>query len=212
MTTDRTDTRRGRPVAIDPGDRRRMVFAAMDRVFECGGARALTMDAVSREAGMSKRTVYALFGSREGLLAAYLEHVSQAYSQPLPAGAASWPLAQRLTHLLRPPDREVGRDLPLAVLRILISLAPEHPHLGRKVLATGRDRIELRLRDELLRAERDGEIALDCPDAAARLLFDMARPDALAMLLDPERRDSREAGRARVDMAIRVFLHGAARC
>jgi len=187
-----------------------MIFDAMNDVFARGGVQELTMDAISRQVGMSKRTVYTLFNSREGLLAEYLEQVSETFVRPLPAEATDWPLCQRLIAMLRPPANPGAFDLSLAVLRILISIAPDHPNLARKVLASGRYRIETLVRLELIRANENGEITTADPHNAARLLCDMVRTDPLVTLLDPDQTIDWAGMTDRVDFAVGVFLDGIA--
>jgi len=55
-----------------PGMRERILDAA-DRLFYPRGIQSIGVDAVVAEAGISKRTLYRHFGSRETLIAAYLE-------------------------------------------------------------------------------------------------------------------------------------------
>jgi AcrR family transcriptional regulator len=55
-----------------PGMRDRILDAA-DRLFYMHGIQSIGVDAVVLEAGISKRTLYKHFGSREALVAAYLE-------------------------------------------------------------------------------------------------------------------------------------------
>ena len=55
-----------------PGMRDRILDAA-DRLFYAHGIQSIGVDAVVLEAGISKRTLYKHFGSREQLVAAYLE-------------------------------------------------------------------------------------------------------------------------------------------
>jgi AcrR family transcriptional regulator len=55
-----------------PGMRDRILDAA-ERLFYAHGIQSIGVDAVVLEAGISKRTLYKHFGSREQLIAAYLE-------------------------------------------------------------------------------------------------------------------------------------------
>jgi len=55
-----------------PGMRDRILDAA-ERLFYAHGIQSIGVDAVVLEAGISKRTLYKHFGSRERLVAAYLE-------------------------------------------------------------------------------------------------------------------------------------------
>jgi AcrR family transcriptional regulator len=52
---------------------RERILDAADRLFYAHGIQSIGVDAVVLEAGISKRTLYKHFGSREQLVAAYLE-------------------------------------------------------------------------------------------------------------------------------------------
>jgi len=59
-----------RKSALPPGER---ILAAADRLFYTQGIRAVGVDAVAAEAGVSKRTLYNYYPSKDELIAAYLE-------------------------------------------------------------------------------------------------------------------------------------------
>lgn len=200
--------RRGRPVAIAPEARRQLVFDAVAAVFLQAGEQALTMDLIARQAGMSKRTIYALFGDREGLFAAYLENDLDKLVSPLSEDALALPLEDRLRRLLRPDVDRGSCRLPVAILRLLVQLAPERPALARRVLDAGHFRFVSLIRAELERASARGETAIRDLDAAASLLSDMSLPAPMIPLLDAEADLGLADKRARVDLAIRVFLGG----
>ncbi|MGQ0572987.1 MAG: TetR/AcrR family transcriptional regulator [Pseudonocardia sp.] len=50
----------------------RRILAAAERLFYAGGVRGVGIDAVVADAGVATKTVYALFGSKQGLVEAYL--------------------------------------------------------------------------------------------------------------------------------------------
>src|SRR3954470_11892855 len=69
------------------------ILAAADRLFYRKGIRAVGVDAVAAEAGISKRSLYDTFPSKEALVAAYLRQ----RIHPLPASDA--PPAQQVLAL-----------------------------------------------------------------------------------------------------------------
>jgi AcrR family transcriptional regulator len=69
------------------------ILAAADRLFYRKGIRAVGVDAVAAEAGISKRSLYDTFPSKEALIAAYLRQ----RIRPLPASGA--PPAQQVLAL-----------------------------------------------------------------------------------------------------------------
>ena len=54
-----------------------IVLRAARRAFLAGGFGAVSMDAIAREAGVSKATVYAHFGSKEELFGAVVADVAE---------------------------------------------------------------------------------------------------------------------------------------
>src|SRR6478735_1862863 len=87
LPTERRDAARNRELLLD---------AAKALVERCG-PRAVTMDAVAAAAGVGKGTVFRRFESREGLMAAVLDHSETEWQAlvmggpaPLGPGAGAW--------------------------------------------------------------------------------------------------------------------------
>ena len=55
------------------------ILAAAKRAFLAAGFGAVSMDTIAREAGVSKATVYAHFGSKEELFGAVIERECERY-------------------------------------------------------------------------------------------------------------------------------------
>lgn len=126
---------RGRP--IDWAKRMSIADAARER-FVAAGFEGLSMEGVAAAAGVSKLTVYRVFGDRAGLLAAVVELESQrmeAGLAELQLRAAALPQqlsalgAQLLSHLMRPPV--------MAFERALLATAAQHPELLRRFFDAG---------------------------------------------------------------------------
>ena len=60
--------RLGRPLAMDLEERRERIFAVAERLFCAEGSRGVSMAQIAAGAGMSKRTIYDMFDSKEALL------------------------------------------------------------------------------------------------------------------------------------------------
>lgn len=81
-------------------NRRALLEAAAELMGGCG-VEALTMDAVATRAGVGKGTVFRRFGSREGLMAALLNHSEEQWqagviSGPPPLGPGAPPMDRLL--------------------------------------------------------------------------------------------------------------------
>ena len=81
----------------DAARNRTALFEAAERLIDHCGIDALTMEAVAAEAGVGKGTVFRRFESREGLMAALLNHSETEWQgavmsgpPPLGPGASPW--------------------------------------------------------------------------------------------------------------------------
>ena len=202
--------RRGRPVVLPPEARQRRIFDALEAVYLENGLDGASMDAVAARAGMSKRTIYAIFPSRAELLRAYLEQYGGGFIRALPPEARGRPLAERLRQLISPELCCGGFSLPLEILRGLVVEMPVAPEIARGMLRRTSDAYRRILAEELERGIARGEIVLEDVPAAAALLLDMLRPWPMESLLDPGRAPDDGAFEARVDLAISVFVKGTA--
>lgn len=76
-----TDQASGRPITEPTNARSRRtraaLLAATRAILEDEGFEALTMDAVARRAGVSRRAVYMHFGSRAALIDGLFDHIAQ---------------------------------------------------------------------------------------------------------------------------------------
>jgi len=87
----------------DAARNRQLLLAAAQHLIDTKGPAAVTMDAVARDAGVGKGTVFRRFGSRTGLMMALLDHseseLQQAYlSGPEPLGPGAPPLDRLLAY------------------------------------------------------------------------------------------------------------------
>ncbi len=200
---------RGRPVVMGAQERRRIVLDALDGLFAAGGMAGLTMSAVARSAGMSKRTLYELFTDRDQMLLAYLDRLVVHCMRPLSPEEIALPLGERLARILRVDlqPRGSGWDLPLAILRL--GIGAEGSRVGVRCLEMGPRRMEAMLRTELERAQDRGEVAPGHDAAAlAAVLRDMVQVPVIDALMDAGFRPTPEEGQARVDLALGLFLRG----
>ncbi|MER7446507.1 TetR/AcrR family transcriptional regulator C-terminal domain-containing protein [Microbacterium sp. NPDC097977] len=122
--------KRGRPSAAEAGARDERVVDVVVAVLTGEGLEALTLDRVSAEAHVAKRTLYTVFGDRAGLVRAAVRR-QHAYLGDAGDGAADLRSAARgiLRHLLG--DEAVG------VHRAITGAAALHPLLAREFYEEG---------------------------------------------------------------------------
>ncbi|RVV99951.1 TetR/AcrR family transcriptional regulator [Mesobaculum littorinae] len=198
--------RPGRPVAISPEDRRRIVLDALDNQFGEAGMAGLTMTAIAGRAGMSKRTLYGLFADRDALFAAYMERAKTRFLRPLPPEARDAPLEQRLRLMLQPEGISAQLDLPLEILRIAVADGAAPTDLGRLCRENGSGQVRGLIQAELERACQRGEIRCEDVGAAAQLLKDMIQCPVLEILVDPSCRPNEADIAARFELGLATFL------
>ncbi|TDH35100.1 TetR/AcrR family transcriptional regulator [Pseudohoeflea suaedae] len=203
--------RKGRPVQMEAGERRDLILDAVETfMVECGLART-SMDAVAKRAGMSKRTVYEVFDSRETLFSECLVRRSQLMLEPLTPAQKALSLAERLDGLFTFNLSRTSARQSVEMLRSVISSAREYPSLGRQIHLVCMGRLYDMVENELVVEIRRGALALKVPDARihAVLLTDMALESPLRLLLDPDAtlEDTQDKA-ARRKLAISIFLKG----
>lgn len=203
--------RRGRPAALSDAERRARILDALDEIFAQSGMDGLSMNAVARHAGMSKRTLYTIFADRTALFLAYLERLKADHIRPLGPDDDDAPLETRLRRLLGPVPVGNGLQLPLSILRAIVAEVPARPEVGVRLLDFACVETAALIRAELDRAAARGEIAPGDAAARAALLLDMLRPPPFEALLCPDRLPDDAALQARFDLALAVFLNGVRR-
>lgn len=203
--------RRGRPVQMCQTAREALVLDSAIALLHEHGPDAVTMAGIARRAGMSKRTLYTLYSSREELLGAGLERMSCALFRPLGPDDRAASLEDRLRILLTFNPKKEPPAVVIEMLRAVIAGARTYPEMGRSLSRSGPGQVAVLLCAELERAVAAGEVALDPAEieGAAELLVDMVVGNAIPALLNPDLlpRDP-EAQAARRDRAIRIFLNG----
>ncbi len=204
--------RRGRPIQLSQQEREGLILDAMERVVAKSGLRRASMAAIARAAGMSKRTLYAVYGSRELMFDAWVRRKRSRHVRPLAPEETDLPIGERLRRIFQTNacgERAEEADRGIVVLRAVIAEAARLPDVARTVLLSGAEAAHSIVALELERAVARGEIEIRDVDAAAQLLLDMVGLNPLRALLDPEACEAFTAtAEARLDYAVETFLHG----
>jgi TetR/AcrR family transcriptional repressor of mexJK operon len=174
----------------EPVGKAETILAAAERAFLAGGFGAVTMDAIAREAGVSKATVYAHFHGKEELFGAVIAHLSErrfgGFSadalDPCDIAASLTTIARRFLDLVLSPEA-------IALNRIIIGEVIRFPVLGQVFWAAGPERIRAQIEAFLRRAAEAGSLAIPDPRMAAEQLAALARGEihlrSLMRLEDP---------------------------
>lgn len=160
---------RGRPKNLE---KRRAILRAAEELFLRDGLDATSMDTIAATAGVSKRTVYNHFGSKENLFAKMLID-----GEPPPSLRQQVADTADLRHRLR----EAG--IPLLTMisdpeshrftRLMISEAHRHPEVIERFFRAGPEAMHLDLAAMLRRATEAGQLDVPDPMLAADQLLSM---------------------------------------
>jgi TetR/AcrR family transcriptional regulator, mexJK operon transcriptional repressor len=171
-----TATRIAGPSALS--DKAESILAAAWQSFLARGFGAVSMDAIAREAGASKATVYAYFASKEELFGAVIAREGERYFRGFSAGeldpcaveASLAEIARRFLDLVLSPEA-------IAINRIIISEASRFPQLGEVFWRAGPERTRVQIEAFLSRAVAAGTLAVADTRVAAEQFVALLRGD-----------------------------------
>lgn len=161
---------RGRPK--DEG-KRRAVLDAAKTLFSRDGFDRISMEAIAREAGVSKLTLYSHFSNKEELFQQAVAEKCQEYTPPAFFDpAANLPLSQRLLDIGNGFLQLVMSDEGMDLYRMLAAQARGgDERLGRLFFAAGPQRTLERFTVLLQSPQAQRELSLDDPQKAAQHFF-----------------------------------------
>ena len=161
-----------------PGSKAESILAAAKRTFLAAGFGAVSMDAIAREAGVSKATVYAHFAGKEDLFGAVIERECERYFSRFSAGeldlgdvrASLTVLGRRFLELLLSPDG-------IALHRIILGEVTRFPGLGEVFWRAGPERQRVQIEAFLKSAAASGTLDLADTKLAAEQFLSLVRGD-----------------------------------
>jgi TetR/AcrR family transcriptional repressor of mexJK operon len=192
----------------DPRGKGEAVLAAAERAFLAAGFGAVTMDAIAREAGVSKATVYAHYSSKEALFGAVVARLSErrfhSFSvealDPVDIEASLTAIAIRFLDLVLSPEA-------IALNRIIIAEVIRFPALGAVFWDAGPERTRAQIEGFLHRAAAAGSLAIANPRLAAEQFVALARGEIhLRSLLRLEEPGDPAALNAAAERTVITFL------
>ena len=193
-----------------PGSKAESILAAAKRTFLAAGFGAVSMDAIAREAGVSKATVYAHFAGKEDLFGAVIERECERYFarfseeelDPRDVRASLTVLGRRFLELLLSPDG-------IALHRIILGEVTRFPGLGEVFWRAGPERQRVQIEAFLKSAAASGTLDLADTRLAAEQFVSLVRGDVqLRHLLRLEASADRRGISAAVEAAVTTFMRG----
>lgn len=210
-------SRRGRPRLMSDAERRQRLIEAAETVFLNLGYGASAMDDIAQCAGMSKKTLYGLFDSKESLFAA----VIAARRESLPAGGLGQAAPVNIESISRVLNDYLGllarfvlAPRQVALYRLVISEAHRAPDLSRAFYCEGPERARAPLAAWLESLDDVGVLKIPDPARAAATLTAMAISELhmrVLMMGAGESVSEQDIDR-NVGEAVAIFLHGCADC
>jgi AcrR family transcriptional regulator len=174
------------PLPIDalPPRRRAILIAAVGVLMEKGYARASTLEIATR-ARVSKRELYAEFGSKRGILEALITASAAQIQAPLaPAEIGDrHALAAALTIYGVAVLTTLTNPYVLAMYRLATSEAPANTELGEILNASGREPNRRALIAIMRRGQAAGFLGPGEPEDIAREFFSLLFGDLMLLLL-----------------------------
>jgi TetR/AcrR family transcriptional regulator, mexJK operon transcriptional repressor len=191
-----------------PSGKAESILAAAKRAFLAAGFGAVSMDAIAREAGVSKATVYAHFAGKEELFGAvigrecerYFARVSTSELDPLDVTASLRVLGRRFLDLVLSPDG-------IALHRIILAEVTRLPALGEVFWRAGPERQRLQIEAFLKKASAAGSLELADARLAAEQFVSLVRSDIqLRHLLRLESHTDQRGISAAVEAGVATFM------
>jgi len=194
-----------------PGSKAESILAAAKRTFLAAGFGAVSMDAIAREAGVSKATVYAHFAGKEELFGAVIGRECELYFARFSAGeldprdvrASLTVLGRRFLELLLSPES-------IALYRIILGEVTRFPSLGEVFWRAGPERQRVQIEAFLRSASASGTLVLSNTRLAAEQFVSLVRGDiqlrhALRLAAEADQRGISTAVEGAVATFMRAF-------
>jgi AcrR family transcriptional regulator len=204
--------RRGRPCQIAEPERRQRLLDAAESVFLELGYGAASVDDIARRAGMSKKTLYRLFDTKQSLFAAVIA-ARRAVLDAMIAGnecAAHVSAKDVLCSYLGKVARFVLAPRQASLYRLVIAESLRTPEVAHAFYQEGPCKVRAVLERWLARQNEDGTLDVTDPEGDAGMLCSMVIGELQMRLLVGELLAPDEVLiDTTVDRAVDLFLEGA---
>ena len=194
--------------ATPPPTKRESVVAAATKLFLEEGYGATGMDAIAREANVSKATVYSYYEDKASLFADVMVRMCEDVGGPPPDELLKGgPPEVILRAIALYGLQRVLESSRRQILQRVVSEVREFPELGQKFWENGPGRIEAVVARYLTEAKRQGALSVDDPArAASRLVGQIMGLYVVPMLTGVRGRPTDAEIRRDVDEVVAGFL------
>lgn len=204
--------RRGRPCQIAEPERRKRLLDAAENVFLELGYGAASMDDIARRAGMSKKTLYRLFETKQSLFAAVIAARRAVLDAMIDGNACAGDESPKeaLRSYLGRVARFVLAPRQAALYRLVIAESLRTPELAHAFYQEGPCKVRSVLEGWLARQHDNGVLYVTDPQRDAGMVCSMVIAELQMRLLVGGMNAPDEALiDSTVDRAVDLFLEGA---
>lgn len=158
----------------DPAKREQILEGAK-RVFMTVGFDAASMNDITREAGVSKGTIYVYFANKDDLFAALMDRERARVSQSMQDILASIDDAEEgLRSFGMGFAERVTSDATISAMRTMIGVVPRMPKLSRRFFQGDTLNVRIVLEQFLQRQIAKGALAIEDVELAARQFIELS--------------------------------------
>lgn len=160
--------------------KREEIVAAATLLFMENGYELTSMEAVAREAGVSKLTIYSHFADKSELFKAIIQNRCDKLGMPDSfAVEGKLPVEEALLKIARRTISIVFRADSLRLMRVIQAEALRHPEVVRIYYGIGPSRVKIAFIELLTELKRQGRLELPDATRAAEQFFSLLKGELL---------------------------------
>jgi TetR/AcrR family transcriptional regulator, mexJK operon transcriptional repressor len=187
----------------------RQILDAARKVFMESGYGAASMDAIARQAAVSKATLYTHFDGKDALFEALIVMECKHLSGQIGLRALDEPdIRVALRSLAQDFNTLLCQDESLAMYRIVVAEAPRFPELGRIFYDSGPRIMIDRIAELLARAAKHGLLNVRDARRAAVQFISLVRGDSQLKRVLGLKPATKDVADSYVDSGVDLFLSG----
>jgi len=173
-----------RPGRPKDSAKREEIVAAATRLFLDNGYELTSMEAVAREAGVSKLTIYSHFADKSELFQAIIQYRCDKIGMPESFLAeAQSPVEEALLKIGRHAVSIVFRPDSFRLMRVVQAEALRHPEIVQIYYGVGPRRVKAAFAELLREFDRQGQLSIPDPVRVGEQFFSLLKGELLQRIL-----------------------------
>jgi TetR/AcrR family transcriptional repressor of mexJK operon len=164
--------------------KREEIVAAATALFMENGFELTSMEAVARQANVSKLTIYSHYADKNELFRAIIQNRCDKVGMPKSFDAeAKLPVVQALTQIATSAATIIFREDSIRLMRVVQAEALRHPEIVQAYYDVGPRRVKTAFADLLREFTRQGKINISDPVIATDQFFSLLKGERLVRTL-----------------------------